>query len=325
MSEIRTPHLVLCGIGVFAVVLALMLATAGDFGRLARCLSGRAVGLALGGGGARGFAHVGVLRALKEAGVAIDLIGGTSMGAVVAALHAMGLDCQAMLRMAHDLFLAEKPYREFTLPMISLIRSRRLDRVVRRTYGDTRIEDLWLSYFCISTDLTAAEMVTHDRGPLWRAVRASSSLPGVFVPVVDEGHLLVDGGVMNNLPGDVMRARCGGRVIVVNVSPEQELSVPWKQFPSPWKLLWDRILRFKRRARVPSILDVLMRTIVASSDHRAEQVKADADLYLHPPVARYGLLEFAAYEEITEAGYQYAKETLEELDKNGTLSALTAP
>ena len=296
--------------------------TEADVGRLARSLAGRAVGLVLGGGGARGLAHIGVIRALLEAGVPIDHIAGTSMGAVVAGLYGMGHDPEAMVRICRESFLGRKPHKEYTLPLVSLIRSRRLDGLARANYGETRIEDLWLPFFCVSCNLTAAEPVVHADGLLWRAVRASASLPGVFVPVIRDGHLLVDGGVMNNLPGDVMRARARGTVMVVNVSPEQDLALDREEYPSPWQLLWQRLRRSDELARVPSILDVLIRTIVASSIQRAHQVVADADLCFRPPVQRFGLLEFTALHTIVEAGYQHAKAKLHALRGNGALESI---
>ncbi|NQT88864.1 cyclic nucleotide-binding domain-containing protein, partial [bacterium] len=213
-----------------------------DVERVVRSLTGRSIGLVLGGGGARGLAHIGVVRALLEARVPIDAVAGTSMGAVIAGATAMGMDCETLRSFAERVFIDARPHKEYTLPMVSMIRSRRLDRAVQMFYGDACIEDLWLPYFCVSCNLTTCEMVVHRSGPLWKAVRASISLPGVFVPVIDGGQVLVDGGVLNNLPGDLMRQLCGGRVIVVDVSPEKDLAVDREEFPSPWRMLRNRLL-----------------------------------------------------------------------------------
>jgi len=293
-----------------------------DFGRVARCLAGTAIGLVFGGGGARGLAHIGVIRALREAGVPIDMIGGTSMGAVIAGAFGMGHEWNDILEISRTGWLRHKPHKEYTLPFISLIRTRVLDRWAKEVYGEADIEDLWLSYYCVSCNLTTSEAVILDRGPLWKAVRASSSLPGVFVPVLRDGSVFVDGGLVNNLPGDIMRRRSCQRVIVIDVGSETAFAFQAAEFPSPWRFLWARILPFGSRLEVPSIGAVLMRTTEVSSKQKTNEVKRDADLCLRPPIDKYGVLEFESIDQIVEVGYRYAQKTLEELKASGTLPEL---
>jgi NTE family protein/lysophospholipid hydrolase len=282
-----------------------------DFGRLARFLTGNAIGLVLGGGGARGCSHIGVIRALLEAGIPIDMIGGTSIGGAIAALHAMGVEHQEMLRINRLIWLDSKPFADYTLPIMSLITGRKFEHVAQVVYGDRPIEDLWVNYFCVSTNLTTAEVVTHRAGSLWRALRATASLPGIAVPFVQGSHLLVDGGVLNNLPVDVMRELCGGIVIAVNVSPEKDLSFDYEQFPSPWKVLWNRMMPVGDPMNVPNILDMLLRATMVGSIHQTNRVKGAADFYLQPPLDRFKLLDFKALEEIAQVGYDYTKTRLE--------------
>jgi NTE family protein/lysophospholipid hydrolase len=284
-----------------------------DFDRVARCLGDAAVGLVLGGGGARGLAHIGVVRALREAGVPIDMIGGTSMGAVMASLVAMGQDWDQMLETNREAWLRSKPHKEYSLPFISLIRSRRLDNVARKIWGDYDIEDLWLNFFCISCNLSTAATMVHERGSLWKAIRASASLPGVFVPVLSDGHILVDGGLVNNLPGDVMRERACRTLIVVDVGSEHEFVFKLPEFPSPWQFLRSRILPFAARIEMPHIVDVLIRTTDVSSSQKTRDVKRIADVCLRPPIDDYGVLQFEALDEIAEVGYRYARAKLQEL------------
>lgn len=210
-----------------------------DFERVARFLTGNAIGVVLGGGGARGFAHIGVIRALREAGVPIDMIGGTSMGALIGAQPALGWDDATMLRINRESFVRSNPVslRDYTLPVYSLMAGRRLERDLMSRYGEACIEDLWIGFFCVSSDLTRARAKIHRAGPIWKAVRASIALPGVFEPVVQDNRLLVDGAVLNNLPGDVMRQLGGGWVIAVDVSPERDLEVREERLPSPWRVL----------------------------------------------------------------------------------------
>ena len=296
-----------------------------DFGRIARCLAGEAVGLVLGGGGARGLAHIGVLRALEEANVPVDRIGGTSMGAVISGMYSMGMDLAEIERVNRDVWLNRKVHKEYSLPLISLIRSRRIDRMAKSIYGDADIEDLWLPWFCISCNLTTSSEQIHERGPLWQAVRASASLPGVFVPVLSGGQVLVDGGIVNNLPGDVMRARACRTVIVVHVGSETEFAVSVPEFPSPWQFLWSRVLPGRTPIKVPHIGSVIMRTTEVSSEPKTEEVKHSADLVLRPPIAQYGMLEFPALDRIVSTGYAYATETLARLRESGELAALLPP
>jgi predicted acylesterase/phospholipase RssA len=282
-----------------------------DFGRIARTLTERGVGLVLGGGGARGFSQIGVIRALQENGIPIDLIGGTSMGAIVAAAYAMGWDAPTMTALGREAFVDSKAFTEYTLPLVSLLRGHRLDRVTRKIFGETLVEDLWIPQFSVSCNLTASEAVVHRRGPLWKAVRASGSLPGVLAPIVENGDLLVDGGVLDNLPGDVMRSISGGPVIVVDVTPGQDLKATCESAPSPWRILRDRFLS-RPGPGMPGIVDILMRATTLNSVRVAGEVKRDADLYLHPPVEGFGMLEFDAVERIVAIGYEYTIARIEE-------------
>jgi predicted acylesterase/phospholipase RssA/CRP-like cAMP-binding protein len=296
--------------------------TENDFGRLARCLGDAAIGLVLGGGGARGLAHIGVVRALREAGVPIDMIGGTSMGAVMASLVAMDQDWDQMLETNREAWLRRKPHKEYSLPFISLIRSRRLDSMAQKIWGEIEIEDLWISFFCVSCNLSTSSTMIHERGLLWKAIRASASLPGVFVPVLSDGNILVDGGLVNNLPGDVMRERACRTLIVVDVGSEHEFTFNLPEFPSPWQFLCSRILPFAARIEVPHIVDVLIRTTDVSSSQKTRDVKRDADVCLRPPIDAYGVLQFESLDEIAEVGYRYAKSKMEDLRGKKSLAGM---
>ena len=296
--------------------------TENDFRRVARCLGDAAVGLVLGGGGARGMAHIGVVRALREAGVPIDMIGGTSVGAVMASLVAMGQDWDQMLETNREAWLRNKPHKEYSLPFISLIRSLRLDKMAKKIWGEIEIEDLWISFFCVSCNLSTSATVIHERGLLWKAIRASASLPGVFVPVLSNGNILVDGGLVNNLPGDVMRERACRTLIVVDVGSEHEFTFKLPEFPSPWQFLRSRILPFATRIEMPHIIDVLIRTTDVSSSQKTRDVKKNADVCLRPPIDAYGVLQFESLDEIAQVGYRYAKAKMEELRGDKSLAGM---
>jgi predicted acylesterase/phospholipase RssA len=279
---------------------------AGDMRRLVRLLTGRAIGLVLSGGGARGFAHIGVIEALRDAGIPIDAIGGTSMGAVIAAQYATGADPARLRRVNREQWADRNPLKDKTLPVVALLAGHRLERMIDTMFGDRRIEDLWTRCFCVSADLTHAQMRVHDRGPLGRAVRASMSLPGIAIPVHEEGAMLVDGGLLNNLPADVMREMCG-RVIAVDVSPSKDLAIaaPYPPAASGWRLLWGR-----GASKLPGIGAILMRSVLLGSTRHQQTVARDVDLYLHPPLESYGMFEWTAVEAIADAGYAFARQAL---------------
>ncbi len=290
--------------------------TDSDFDRLARFLTGRAMGLVLGGGGARGFAHIGVIRALQQAGVPIDMVGGTSMGAIVAAQHALGWDYETILQLHRKTWMSIKTVRATTLPLVSIVSSRKFDHVLRTVCGDTYIENLWVNYFCVSANLATAQTVIHQSGPVWKAARASSSVPGMVAPVLEGNNLLVDGGVLDNLPVSTMKTLCGGKVIAVNVSPSQDknftLDDSYHRMPSPLEIVRSNFNPFQKTLVVPNIVNLMMRTTMLSSIHRANQVRADVDFYFRPPVDRFGLVEYESFDEIVQVGYEYATQKIKE-------------
>jgi CRP-like cAMP-binding protein len=174
-----------------------------DLQRLVRRLTGHALGLVLGGGGARSYAHIGVYRALTEAGLQVDLVGGTSMGSLIGAALAMNMDEPAMIELAQEIS-SRKTLFDLTLPLVSFFASHKVTNVMRKIFEDIQIEDLWKPFFCVSSNLTRATPMVHRQGPVWQSVRASSAVPGIFSPILCEGDLLVDGAMLNNLPIDVM-------------------------------------------------------------------------------------------------------------------------
>lgn len=190
-----------------------------DYRRLARRIAAETVGVVLGGGGAAGLAHLGVLRALEENGTPIDVIGGTSSGAIIASLFAMGWDHEGRVARAIDGFVASRMLIAPTLPLVAFSSSRKVTGNMRRTMGDALVEDQRVPFFAVSANLSNGETVVHSTGPMWRAIRASASLPSIMPPVWNDGHLLVDGGVVSNLPVGIMRDRINGRVIAVDVRP----------------------------------------------------------------------------------------------------------
>jgi NTE family protein/lysophospholipid hydrolase len=282
-----------------------------DIARVVRRLVGRPVGLVLSGGGARGIAHVGVIAALVEAGVPIDYVCGTSMGSIFAAGLALGFDVPRMRSDVRELFARPFALYDLTLPISSLLAGKKLDRVLHARLGDADIEDLWLPFFCVSTDLAHAELIVHERGCLWKAVRASSSIPGIFPPLPMDGHTLVDGGLVDNLPLDLLAERCAGPIIAVDVFPYGD---PSFDKPSGRIARWLRALRTRIRGEPasPPLFDILVRSTLLGSKFRQQLAmdRADELIYLEPPVARFGALEWRSHQALFEAGHRYAAEQL---------------
>lgn len=285
-----------------------------------RILAGRAVGLVLGGGGARGFAHLGVLRALEELGVRVDMIGGTSIGAPLAHLPAQGRDaaeCLAVIRSAfRSLF-------DYTLPIASLLAGYRTTKSIERYARPWNIEDLWLPYYCVSTNITTAQEVIHRRGDLARAVRASVAIPGVFPPVPEGNDLLVDGGVLNNLPIDIMRKiNPSGPVIAVDVVPQQGLRArsDYGLGLSGWPIVLGRIIPWQK-TQVPSLGATIASSMVIGSQRKRERMRHDglADLYVSIKASRIRMLQFDAVEEVAKIGYQSSIEPLRQWVESGGL------
>jgi predicted acylesterase/phospholipase RssA/CRP-like cAMP-binding protein len=284
-----------------------------DFDRLARLLTGRAVGLVFGGGFARGLAHVGVLQALDELDIPIDLIGGSSMGAMIAAQHLLGWDGDRILKEVPAAFA--KSFDDMTIPFLAFKRGGKYSRAVQRFFGDVRIEDLRLPYFCTSSNLNRADLKIHTAGPLAGALLATTRAPGVFPPVVIDGELHVDGGLINNVPVDVMKTFSNqGIVIGVDVSPPHELKpvTDYGDDVSGWQAIWHRFnpARDKRRYR-PSLLLVLMRLIEFGGISYRRQNASRADVYVAPDLLRFKRNDFHAAQEIKDVGYAAARSSLD--------------
>lgn len=304
---------------------------AADFERLARHLAGRAVGLVLGGGGARGFAHIGVIRALEEAGIPIDRVGGASMGAVVAAQYARGLGYPEMLALNREHWTGV--HRDYTFPLFALLSGRKGMRMLERMFGETRIEDLPLNYYCTSTNLTKAEPMVHREGLLRDWVRASISIPGIAPPfVTGSGELLVDGAVLNGIPAEAMHHPDDGIVIAVDVSRRVDFSMSGGRqgLLSPWQALWQSI-RQAAAPRVPTIFSILQRTAHLGAMQLARGSRGRVDLYLEPPVGRWNLFDWDALDAIAETGYRETRRTIDawkatqERPKTSSPSAGAAP
>jgi NTE family protein len=281
----------------------------GDIERISRLLTGRSIGLVLSGGGARGFAHIGVVRALREAGQQIDCVGGTSIGAIIGAGVAADWSHEEMLENYRRAFVDGYPLRDYTFPFVSLTRGMRVSRLLRREFDTRDIEDLALPFYCVTANLTAGHAHVHRSGPLWLWLRAGCAIPGVLPPVFHHGEVYVDGAVINNLPVDPMRERQVGEIVAVDIGADEVLRAGVEEYalPAAWRLALQRL---RGRPLRPGILGILLRAGMVNSEAASIERRAQTSLLLTPPVHNVGLLDWHAYERAIDAGYRYASEIL---------------
>jgi predicted acylesterase/phospholipase RssA len=294
----------------------------GDMARLARFLAGRAVGLVLSWGGAKGFAHIGVLKALRVASIPLDVVGGTSMGAILAAGVATDWDFEACLGNYRQAFTRGNPMGDYNLlPLVSFLKGARMETLLRRYFGGN-IEDLWIPCFCVSSNLTEGSVETHIRGPLWKALRASGSLVGVFPPVVFGDALHVDGGTLDNLPVTAARELGAGVVIACDLDLDKRDRLEYDAVPSNWEIIKDRYITRSRRLKVPGLVSMVFQATFLGNRERRLRAFETADLCFLSPVRKIRFLDWRAFEESVDIGYRHAKERLEKagrawLDPNG--------
>lgn len=288
------------------------LGNSADFRRLVRRLSGHPIALTLGGGGARGWAHIGAIRALEEAQVEVDWVGGASMGAIIAAGYALDWSVEKMNQIAVS-FSNPKKLLDYTLPYASITATRRITALLQELCGESQIEDAWRPYFCVSANLTRGEEQLHTSGLIWKAVRASMAFPAVFAPVFEDGCVLIDGGAANNVPVDRMRELCPtGTVIGVDLCTSSPVNGQYNFGPSlsGWQILLSRLNPFVKEIRAPNLIDIVSGIVYSNNRYRLNEVWRCADLLIRVPVEAYGLLEFDRYAEIVETGYVSTREQI---------------
>ncbi|MBK7042757.1 MAG: patatin-like phospholipase family protein [Rhodanobacteraceae bacterium] len=274
-----------------------------DNARVARLIGGQSLALVLSGGGARGFAHIGVVKALREADLEIDSVGGTSIGAIIGAGVAAEWSIEEMTERFRHAFYDTNPLSDYTLPLVSIVSGRKVSRLLRETYGERDIEDLPLPFFCVSANLTRGDAYVHRDGTLWQALRASIAIPGLLPPVFRGGQVLVDGGVVNNLPVDLMRAQHRGEVIAVDIGGDYALSARDDEYelPPAWKLWMQDRSGYRR----PRLREILLRAGMINSGTHAANARAQSTLLIKPPLADIGLLEWQSFFRAIDRGYQH--------------------
>jgi NTE family protein len=284
----------------------------------ARIICGTTRGIAFGGGGARTLSEIGIISELERHKVDFDHVAGTSMGALIAAFYASGLTAREMNDRFKYFLPNDKGLLRYNLPFISFFRDRSINGILKRLFGRTRIEDLPKPLTIVAADLISGQEIRLQKGLLWRALRASMSLPVIFAPVKYHKYYLVDGGTINNVPGDVLREQGVERVLGINCTPlEDDAIAEYLESTNLFQLLrpgnkfWRNFKRFWKLLRIfftrPPILQIANRAMMLEGSELIRKKSHEFDLLLSPDVARYGLFEFDRREEIIDSGRHYAR------------------
>lgn len=292
-----------------------------DFARLARILSGQAVGLVLGGGGARGISHIGVIRALEESGIPIDYVGGTSIGSFVGGLYARDYDMVPIYgrakQFASRISSLWRMVFDLTYPATSYTTGHEFNRGIWKAFGESQIEDFWLRYFTNTTNITHSRMEIHQSGYAWRYIRASMSLAGLLPPLTDKGSMLLDGGYVDNLPVEQMRSWGAKYIFAVDVgSIDDTTPMTYGDTLSGLWVLMNRWNFFSRHPNVPNLAEIQQRLAYVSSVGALEKAKAAPGVYyLRPPIDNYATLDFGKFDEIYRVGTLYGHQYLYDLKR----------
>lgn len=293
-----------------------------DLHRLIRIVTGKSIALVLAGGGARALTYIGIYKALNELGIPIDMVAGTSFGALMGCYIAMNFPPEYIIQNMKKYILDNKKLFSYTMPILSFNSGQSLTESIQAVSGkDNCIEDIWKYFFCIICNLSAGVMDVRRKGLVWKALRATVSLPAIFPPISNEdGQLLVDGSVLNNLPVDVMK-RVGnpGQIIAVSTSigTKKRVDIP-DGIMSGWHLLLDRYLKH-HTVSYPSIYEIILSSIVAASKQHEQAMIAEANYSIKINTHGLGLFDYQGLEKLIDIGYQAA---MKELSQQQTIKVL---
>lgn len=287
-----------------------------DYQRLIRFMMGKPFGIVLGGGGGKGWASVGALKAILDSRIPIDIIGGTSVGALIGACYAYHLNYDDLYEDYIKLSeAADKPFavKNFTWPLISLLSSKKPTEQLKKIFEEVQIEDLWLPFFSVATNLNKGKEVVHQTGTLWECLRASMAIPGIIPPVVMDGQLYVDGGILNNLPVDVMRSLVGKDAYIIAISLSK-LGEDKRRYDFPPVITFTMGLLRKLRLgykdyKIPPFFNTFLNALLVGSSAREKANKLKANLLVTPDLSSFGTLkiDIQQSQKIHAIGYQSTK------------------
>lgn len=284
-----------------------------DTARFCRIITNQAIGLVLGGGGAKGYAHIGVVKALQERGIDIDFLGGTSAGAIYGvSMSFLDFDFKRIEKTISNSVKAQLTSNDLTLPTISFLSGKKVKKFMKEVFGESHMEDIWVNSYCVSTNFSKAAMKIHDNGLLWQQLAASMAIPGVFPPVVIDQYLHVDGAVMDNLPIEPMYRFPVSKIIAVSLSGLPERKVNYEETPTGWSILWDKIFR-KKRFKIPSVGSLIINSLTLNSLQKQEITKQKVSHYFELNLKGVGFMDDKKWKQILKKGYDQMVEYLDTL------------
>lgn len=297
-----------------------------DYHRLIRFMNGKAVTLVLGGGGAKGLSHLGVIKSILENKLSIDAIGGTSIGAAVAACYALNLNYDQAVVFIDKLKIASlKALRltNLTWPLISLFSSDPATSLLIHLMDNALMEDLLIPYFAVTSNIKNKTSVILKRGLIWEAVRASVSVPGLFPPLVYNGQLFVDGGLLNNLPVDIMRENVGNKnTIIASSLSRRDLTKQSYVFPPVLSLSKTLLLKLgigRKQYVFPTFFETFIESLLLGSSEREDYNARIADILIRPNFKGFKTFSYEsekAQEKLIQAGYEEANKAINQFLRN---------
>lgn len=298
----------------------------GDVERLARFLTGNAIGVALSTGGMRSSVQFGILHALMEGGIPVDIIGGSSGGAFIGGIFAQITDpdeFRLAVKEAENLF---KNSTKLTLPLVSLYSGNKFTQITKALSKGRNIEDLWIDFFCLSMSLVSGKLMVHQEGPLWEAIRASAAVYGVLPPLMKDGDCLVDGGLINACPTDLLGRLGTGKSIAIIASSKSGITLDAAYSPnvSGWDILLKKLNPFYHKKITPNITTNIIQSMLIASDHLQDRIYSDSsvDLFIHPPIGKIPAMDVQSTTKLYHFGYEYGCSHIEEWKKQLGLGTL---
>lgn len=286
-----------------------------DIGRLSRILTENGLGIVLSGGGARGFAHIGLFKALSELKINIDYIGGSSVGAGLGALYACGKDHKQIFDEFYNGFINFNSLGHYTFPLVSLYSGEKFKQVLLNSYGEVDIEDLLINFFCVASNLKTNNIEVYDRGKLWEKIRCSASIPGLLPPIITEKQdIIVDGGIINNLPVDVMRKKIGNsKILAVRLTAGfNTIHDHLKKSSAAQQSLLLKIFKSKRNKNGLNLGNVILSSMLVSSSHHDEIMMRNSDYLININTKNFGLLQLKEANKLVDYSYELCIKYLSE-------------
>lgn len=291
-----------------------------DYDRLSRYLMNKRIGLVLSGGGARGIAHIGVIQALEEENIPIDIIGGSSMGAFIGALYCKECDngfvflkAKQFCSRANSLL---RVFLDLTFPLMSLFRGETLNNGLKKIFKNDLIQNLWIEYFCVTTNLFTNEEEVHISGLAWKFIRASMGLCGYVPPIIDSKGYLVDGGYLNNVPADIMLNMNVSKIIAVDVGTIEEND--YDEHEECFNGFVGLIHKFFDVRKYITMQEIQYRLSFLTSEKKLKALEKNNQVFvMRPELEDIHTMDFKKFDKIVATGYSSAKKILKEWKSNG--------